>query len=91
MDDFEVHSNESVCRKSGRLGMDQALWYRFLPQGTMTLNMLRRSRLNPEISAYEQVDSIHNFERTPLLPLVCKVQVHDKKHKQLTYAPYSGD
>ena len=24
MQNFEVHSNESACRKSGRLGMEQA-------------------------------------------------------------------
>ena len=26
MHSFEAHSNESACRKSGRLGMDQALY-----------------------------------------------------------------
>ena len=25
MHSFEVHSNESVCRKSGRLGMEQVI------------------------------------------------------------------
>ena len=57
----------------------------------MTLNMLRRSRLNPWLSAYEQADGIHNFEQTPLAPLVCKVQIHEKPHKRLTYAPHSVD
>ena len=56
------------------------LWDRLLPQVTMAFNMLRRSRLNPELSAYEQVDGIHNFERTPLAPLGCKVQIHKKLH-----------
>ena len=37
------------------------LWDRLLPQVTMTLNMMRRSRLNPGLSAYEQVDGIHNL------------------------------
>ena len=37
------------------------LWDRLLPQVTMTLNILWRSRLNPGLSAYEQVDGIHNF------------------------------
>ena len=67
------------------------LWYHLLPQVTMTLNMLRQFRLNPEISAYEQVDGIHNFEQTPLAPLVCKVQIHGKPTKQLTYATHSVD
>ena len=60
------------------------LWDRLLTQVTMKLNMLRQSRLNPGLSAYEQVDGIHNFEKTPLAPLVCKVQIHKKPHKQLT-------
>ena len=40
-----------------------------LIQVTMTLNMLWVSRLNPGLSAYEQVDVIHNLEQTPLAPL----------------------
>ena len=67
------------------------LWYRILPQVTMTLNMLRQSRLNPGLSAHEQLYFIHNFERTPLAPLGCKVQIHEKPHKRLTYAPHSVD
>ena len=65
------------------------LWYRLLPQVTITLKMLRQSWLNPELSAYEQVYGIHNVEQTPLVPLGCKVQIHKKPHKQLTYAPHS--
>ena len=67
------------------------LWDRLLPQVTMTLNILQRSRLNPGLSAYEQVDVIHNFEQTPLAPLGCKVQINEKPHKRLTYATHSVD
>ena len=67
------------------------LWDRLFPQVIMTLNMLRQSQLNPGLSAYEQVDGIQNFERTPVAPLVCKVQIHEKPHKQLTYATHSVD
>ena len=56
------------------------LWSPLLPQFTMTLNMLRRSQLNAGISAYEQVDGIHNFERTPLAPLGYKLQIREKPH-----------
>ena len=65
------------------------LWERLLPQVIMTLNMLRRYQLNPKLSAYKQVDIIHNVERTPLAPLVRKVQIRKKPHKRLTYAPHS--
>ena len=45
------------------------LWDRLLPQVTTTLNMLWQSLMEPELSAYEQVDVIHNFERTKLAPI----------------------
>ena len=44
--------------------------------------------MNPDLSSYEQVDGIYNFDRTPLAPLGCKVQIHEKTHKRLTYAPH---
>ena len=59
-------------------------WDRLLPQVTMTLNMLRISQLEPGISDYEQVDGIQHFEQTPLSPLGCKVQIHEKPHKRFT-------
>ena len=62
-----------------------------LPQVTITLNMFLPSWLNPGLSFYEQVDGINNFDPTPLVPLVWKVQIHEKPHKQLTYAPHSAD
>ena len=55
----------------------------------MTLNMLRQSQLNPELSAYEEVDSIHIFKQTPLATLEYKVKFHDKYHKRITYATHS--
>ena len=55
----------------------------------MALKMLQISRLNPGLSTYEQVYGIHNFERTPLATLGCKVKIHEKPHKRLTYAPHS--
>ena len=67
------------------------LWEQILPQVTMTLNMLQRYQLNPGLSSYKQVDGIQNFEQkplTPLTPLGCKVQIHEKPHKRLTYAPH---
>ena len=40
---------------------------------------LRTGRRNPQ------------FEQTPLAPLVCKVKIHEKPHKRLTYATHSVD
>ena len=38
------------------------LWEHLLPQVTMTLNMMRQYHYTPQLSAYEKVDDIHNFE-----------------------------
>ena len=37
------------------------LWCRLAKQAEMTLNMLRKSRLNPKISAYCQLEGTFNF------------------------------
>ena len=61
------------------------LWYRLLTQVNMTLNMLRQYQLNPGLTAYEQVDVIHNFEQTSLSPLGCKVQINENLIAGVTY------
>ena len=45
------------------------LWRQIIPQVVMTLNMLRRSRINPKLSAYEQIFGVFDYNRTPLAPL----------------------
>ena len=55
----------------------------------MTLNMLKQTWLTPELLAYEQVRGIHNFEQTPLAPLVCKVKIYEKSHKRINYSRQS--
>ena len=67
------------------------LWDWFLPQVTMTLNMLQQSWFNTGQSAYEQVYGIDKFERTILGPLGCKVKIHEKPHQRFTYANHSVD
>ena len=86
---FKNHFIASLCTVDPLLTF--YLWDRLLPQVTMALNMLQGYRLNPGLSDYEQLDGIHNFELTPLAPLGCKVQINEKPHKQLTYAPHSVD
>jgi hypothetical protein len=44
------------------------LWDELVPQALLTLNFLRTSRLNPGLSAYNQLFSVFDFNRTPLAP-----------------------
>ena len=57
----------------------------------MTPKILGWSQLNPRLSSYKQVDAVHNFERTPLVPLGYKVQTHENPHQQRTYTHHSVD
>ena len=40
--------------------------------------MLQRSRINPKLSAHDQVFSTFNYQRTPLAPLGTKVIIHKR-------------
>ena len=45
MHSFEVHSNESVCRKSGRLGLEQVFSPKWVNSGDRVYTALERERL----------------------------------------------
>ncbi len=52
------------------------LWDRLTPQVMNTLNMLRASRVNPSISAYEALHGPYDWNRYPLAPLGCKAVIY---------------
>ena len=53
------------------------LWDRLIPQTVLTLNLLRTARATPTMSAYHYVNGAFDYNRTPLAPLGCKVQMHN--------------
>ena len=44
------------------------LWDRTIPQAELTLNLLRQSRLNPNLSAWEQIHGCYDFNSHPIAP-----------------------
>jgi hypothetical protein len=44
------------------------LWDKLLPQATITLNILRKSLINPRMSDYTQLNGHYDFNRTPMAP-----------------------
>ena len=42
------------------------LWCQLILQAVITLNMLRQSRINPKLSAHDQVFGTFNYQRMPL-------------------------
>ena len=61
------------------------LWCRILPQAVMTLNMLRKSRINPKLSAHDQLFGTFNYNRTPLAPLGTKVIIHERPEQRASW------
>ena len=56
MQSFEVHSNESTCRKSGRPGLEQVIYYNSLKifiKGKPTLILKSIATINHEMGWFE--------------------------------------
>jgi len=58
-----------------------ALWDRLLPQTGITVNLLRQSNATPTVSAYAHLCGPFDYNKMPLTPMGCTVQVHEKTDK----------
>ena len=67
------------------------LWDRLFPHATLTLNLLRPSRLNPRLSAEAQLNGAFDFNFTPLAPPGTRVVVHKAPNNRRTWAPHGVD
>eukprot|EP00804_Cyclotella_cryptica_P013267 CCRYP_007042-RA/>CCRYP_007042-RA protein AED:0.32 eAED:0.32 QI:0/0/0/1/0/0.33/3/0/993 len=59
-------------------------WCKDLEQTNITLNMLHPCTTNPLLSAYEAVEGMFSFDRTPMAPIGTKVMVHIKPNQRQT-------
>ena len=53
------------------------MWDKLLPQAIMTLNLLRMSRINPQLSTYAQLWGSFNYNKTPITPMGTKLLIHE--------------
>jgi hypothetical protein len=53
------------------------LWDRLAPQVQDTLNLIRASRINPNILAYEALSGPYDWDRYPLAPPGCKAIIYE--------------
>ncbi len=67
------------------------LWDKLLPQTILTLNLLRQSNVAPMVSAYQYVHGNFDYNKTPLAPLGCAVQLYESNSRQGTWAEHSTD
>jgi hypothetical protein len=68
-----------------------SLWDRLLPQSEITINLLRQSNATPNVSAYAHLCGPFDYNKMPLAPMGCAVQVHEKTDKRGTWAYHSVD
>jgi hypothetical protein len=64
------------------------LWDRLLPQAEITSNLLRTSRLHPQLSAAAHYHGLVNYNKTAFAPPGCKIIAHEKPGKRCTWAPH---
>ena len=73
---------------SADLQLPLTLWDRLLPQAIQTLNMMRSSRINKQMSAYEQIKETYDYNSTPMVPPGSKGIVHLKPSQRGTWAQH---
>jgi hypothetical protein len=61
---------------------------RLLPQAEITLNILRTSRLHPQLTAAAHFHGLVDYNKTSFAPPGCKIIAHEKPGKQQTWAPH---
>jgi hypothetical protein len=64
------------------------LWDRLLPQAEITLNLLRTSRMHPQLSVAAHYHGLVDYNKTAFAPPGCKIIAHEKPGKRRTWAPH---
>ena len=83
---FKNHFISGLCSVDKTFPLH--LWCRLLDQAELTLNMLRTSRINPNLSSHKQLHGMHDFNATPLAPPGTKCIAHEKSSQRGTWAPH---
>jgi hypothetical protein len=62
-----------------------------MPQAILTLNMLRKSRSNPNISAATHLNGQYEYNRAPMARLGTRTIAHDTPDRRRIWAPHGQD
>jgi len=71
---FKNHFVSILCTVDKQFPLSE--WDRLLPQATLTLNLLRSSRIHPSLSAHASLFGQFDFNRTPLAPPGTRIVAH---------------
>jgi hypothetical protein len=81
---FKIHVKATIAGVDDNCPMN--LWDRLLPQTALTLNLLRQSNIAPTVSAYQYVHGAFDYNKMPLAPMGCVVQIHERSEKRGSWA-----
>jgi hypothetical protein len=84
---YKNHFIAGLCTTHPDFPLNQ--WDRLIPQASITLNLLRPSRINPNLSAYAQVHGAFNYNKTPLAPPGIQVLAHVKPKDRKSWGTHA--
>jgi hypothetical protein len=83
---FKNHVIAMLCSRDKQFPIH--LWDRLIPQAVITLNLLRKSRLNPKLSAHVKLHGLFDYNKTPLAPPGTKLIMHEKPDHRGSWSPH---
>jgi hypothetical protein len=86
---FKNHFVAGLCSVDPNFPL--GLWDRLLQKATITLNLMRHSRLNPKVSDYAQLYGHYDFNRTPMAPPGTRIIAHEKPKQRAIWDPHGVD
>ena len=61
------------------------MWDNLLVQTELTINLLRQATINPRMSAWEYYNGGFDYTATPLVPIGCKIIIHNTSNKRKSW------
>jgi hypothetical protein len=86
---FKNHFIAGLCTVNKLFPLQ--LWCKIIKQAEMTLNMLRATRINPKLSAYNMLEGIYNFDRTPMAPPGTKEIIYTDPKMRKSWETHAKD
>jgi hypothetical protein len=84
---FKNHFIAGLCSTNPYFPLN--LWDKLIPKCLITLNLLQRSRMNPQLSTQDHINGAFDFNHTPLALSETKVLIHEKPSIHGTWAPHA--
>ena len=84
---FKNHFISGFCSVDPKFPLK--LWDKLLPQAEITLNLLRPSRVNPNLSAYAQVYGQFDFTKTPIAPPGLQLMTHIDPQQRTSWGTHA--